>query len=421
MRNRLPLALIAITAGLATSVVGVTSANATTPLPEAIGYSGATMVTAANGAVISNLTSTSGLDATTGGQAAGNSLASAAVAGLLTTGAVSSSQASTAVTGGIQMTSKANVADVSLLGGLITVGAVNTTASAKIVNGVVSANSATTLANIKIVGVTLPLNVPVNFGVTIPGVASVVLNAVDTVSDGPGSIRTDAAGIYVSLLKSVGSSPVGTEVYLTPSHAEIEPGVALTTTPVGGFAFGTQISAAAGTVASVSSGPTAYNLLGQGGTGGKDVTNSTVGINIPLVATSGVVSTVSNGTSTPALSSAKMSVSVAGLSLFGGLITASALTGVAQASQPAGKPIALSESTTLVNLVIAGVKIPVNVAPNTAIQLAGVGTVTVNAQSHTANAAGVCLLEIKLSTAGFGLPVGAEVQVGAAAAYVGAL
>jgi hypothetical protein len=75
------------------------------------------------------------------------------------------------------------------------------------------------------------------------------------------------------------------------------------------------------------------------------------------------------------------------------------------------------------NLRIGGKSIPVDVAPNTSIHVANLGTVTINKQDVVAvngwvHAFQVVGLDIVLDTVGYGLPVGAEVQVGVSQALI---
>ena len=84
-----------------------------------------------------------------------------------------------------------------------------------------SSNISTEFVGLKIAGVTLPVTLPANFNVTIPGVAQVVLNAKFTASSGPGVIMTQGVGLYVSLLKTAGPNPLGTVVYLNPTYNAI--------------------------------------------------------------------------------------------------------------------------------------------------------------------------------------------------------
>jgi hypothetical protein len=412
--------LIGLTTVLAIATAGVSAAGAVTPTgpPEFIGWSGGTEVIGLGGAVTSNLTAGSNLDTIKTGAAVTNSLATASAPGLLSVGAISSSEQSQAVTGGVQIVSHAQTAGVSLLGGLITADLVSTTANASLINNAVGGGASTTFTNLKIAGAVIPLTVAKNFGVTIPGVATVLLNVGYSVPGSQaGTVNTDGAALYISLLNSLGSNPVGTQIWVNPVHAGLAIGVASSGIPIGGFAYGTKISAAVGTVLNVGSGPTAYNVMPATGTHGQNVTATTASLNLPGVAGAGTIYTIANGTSSATAADAKETVAVAGLNLFGGLITADSLKGYVEANLAGGK-VTLTATTTLVNLKVAGAAIPINVAPNTVIQVANLGAVTINAQAKGGAAVGVRVLDIKLSSAAFGLPVGAEIEIGTAAVYV---
>ncbi len=75
---------------------------------------------------------------------------------------------------------------------------------------------------------------------------------------------------------------------------------------------------------------------------------------------------------------------------------------------------------TTVNLVVAGQTIPLNVGPNTRIDVLGLGEVVVNrqVQSTTNRQNLIQALYIKLDTARAGLPVGAVIEVGVAATVI---
>jgi len=73
----------------------------------------------------------------------------------------------------------------------------------------------------------------------------------------------------------------------------------------------------------------------------------------------------------------------------------------------------------LVNLVIAGQHIPVNVAPNTLINIAGIAKIYINQQVVQHDRVGIIGLRVILSTAKYGLPIGADVQVAVATATIG--
>lgn len=379
-------------------------------------YSGGTLVKAANNTVTSDLTAASSLQAMGPGQTSSNATAAASVSGLLSTGAVHTSQATEAISGGVQVVSKSTVASVSLLGGAIKVGSVESTNTSKVVQGVFSNTVDTKLVNIAIVGVRLPLTIPKNYVVTIPNLATVILNASWPYVNQEQGVVANAAGIYVSLLKPYGPSQTGAQIWVTPTHTQIANVSGTPNSPVGGLAFGTRVATAVGTTASVVSDPTAALSMPNGGTGGKTVTNTTAGLNLPKVATVGAIYTTANGTVNDSLSNSTMGSEIAGVNLLGGLITADAIKVQATVTRPTGGAVTRSFTTSFTKLVIAGQPITINPTANTVIDIAGIARVTINAQVQTNLAAGVEGLQVVLTTANFGLPVGAVIEVAAARA-----
>jgi hypothetical protein len=419
MRIPKKTAVISAVAALTAALIAAKPAGATVTDPQYIGWSGGTEVIALGGLVTSSLTSPSAIGTSDTGVTKTNSAASADVTNLLSVGAVSTSESTAAVSGGGQVISHARTAGVSLLNGLIKVAAVDTTLTASLVNGQPSFSGNTTFVGLQIAGATLPLTIPKNFQLTIPGIATVILNGAYASFPSDGSVVANGAAIYVTLLKSQGANDIGTTIYVNPVHSQVSQAVTQTGLPVAGFAYGTHVDAKVTNDVHVNSSPTSYNVIGAPGTNGKDVVNNTVGINLPGILNTGVIRTIANATSEPNYADVTMTTEITGVNLLGGLIRADALKGVAQVSHDAGHVPTISITTQLVNLVIAGAKIPINVSPNTVINVAGLGTVTINAQAKSANAAGLKILEIKLSTAKLGLPVGALIEVGVAAASVG--
>jgi hypothetical protein len=72
----------------------------------------------------------------------------------------------------------------------------------------------------------------------------------------------------------------------------------------------------------------------------------------------------------------------------------------------------------LLNVVIGGSPINLDAAPNTVINLLGLGTVTINKQVRTARGISVIAIDIVVGKAQSGLPVGAEVQLAVSTASV---
>ena len=76
---------------------------------------------------------------------------------------------------------------------------------------------------------------------------------------------------------------------------------------------------------------------------------------------------------------------------------------------------------TFVNLEIAGQKIPIDISPNTIIDVAGLGEVALNRQQVAPNGSymnRIDGLRITLDTAQAGLPIGAVIEFGVAATAI---
>jgi hypothetical protein len=414
----LPLSIAAVlTAALTVAPTAVFGATPTSH--HFLGFAGGTALKALGDTVESDLTSESAVDTTATGVTDDNTLAGANVAnGLATIGAVNTSASTVAIGTANAVVTTAQTANVSLLGGAITVAAVTTTDTARIDGDTTSSDINTTFVGLKIAGVKLPVVIPKNFHVTIPGVANVFLNAAYTASGPAGVIVTEGAGLYLSLLKGRGASPLGTELFLNPTYGAISSVSPLTGDTIGGYAYGSQVLASAGKLLNARSGPTAKISMPISGTSGADKSNSTAAVNLAPIATLGAIKSTANGVKSDSSNYSTMTTELAGLNLFNGLIKADVLKGVAHVEVLPDGSTSASVSTSLVNLVIAGQHIPIDVSPNTVINIANLGKITIRGQGTTKNQAMVVLLDIKISTASFGLPVGAEVQVGVAAAWV---
>lgn len=411
------LALAAVVALLATLAPAPAGAAITNQV--LTGTAGVTQVKGVDGLVESGMTSASFLSTPDTGQTASNALADVDVAGLVHATAVSTKISTTSVTGGKKIDSTAHLANLSLLGGRIVVNAVDTTSTVSIVDGIATPSGGTRLAGISIAGTTLPIDIGKNFTVDLPGIARVTLNYSQGANTSDATAVQSNAGILVTLLSAIGTHPAGTTILVTPTQAS----AGLPNTPlgvgIGGSGYTTQVSANVLGLVNVISGPTARATMPPGGTAGKDVTNNTVGVNVPQVLTTGLLSNTVNGSVAPTASRSTVTSKVAAVNVLNGLIRADAVVSKAEAYKAAGQPIELRPSATLVNLVIAGQAIPVTVAPNTTLNVAGLGQVVLNQQVRTATGLTVRALVVKVGTAGLGLPLGTTVELGVANAWVG--
>ncbi|MGN6721086.1 MAG: choice-of-anchor P family protein [Marmoricola sp.] len=404
---------LAVVATMAPSV-----AQATTPTFGYGGYAGGTQVSAVGLTVTSDLTAESEVIGV-GNQAQTNNVASVKVTGLVSVGAVKTDATGSNFGDGAKLVTHARTAGVSLLGGAIQAEAIDTTATA-FANTTTppTASTTTTFLGLKIGGKAYPVNVAPNTTVNIPGVAKVVINQTVSAADDTSAV-TIGSGLSVTLLQARSGAAAGAQITVNPVYAKVLQSANVNQgAPVGGYAYGSYVNAQVGNAVQVESGQTAMNSLPSFGTNGANITNSTAKAYLQGVLNLGVIQTNGSGIQTSALSDALENAKVAGLNLFNGLITAQAIGSTAHVRLTGGfGGTPLTEgSTDFINLKIAGKPISINVAPNTKINVAGLGLVTINEQQSAVTPKGIAekviALHIVLSTARAGLPVGANIEIG---------
>ena len=414
--NRTALTVTAVV-GAATAAIatGATGVGASTGY-SFVGWAGGSLVRAANNTITSDLTAASSINYEDPASDT-NDAASVQIPDLLNAGMVKTSTVSSEITNGYKVVSTAETTGISALGGLIKADAIKTTSTATVVNGVASASVASTFVNLKVGSINVPVNVKPNTIIRIPNVATVALNYQLDFAKGNSSFNI-GIGAYVSLLKPRGENAIGAELSLSPTYAALGPVVV----PESGHflyakAFGTQVTAQVGSLAGVQSDPTAPITMAAAGTNGETQTSSIAGVNLNPAAHVGAVTDSVFGTNTNSAYDALATSKIGAVNLFNGLITADALTATARVK---GLATALtptkSGSSQLVNLRINGKPISINTSPNTTLNVLNTLKVTINQQLKSNKGITVRALDIKLSTAAYGLPAGAEVQVAVATA-----
>ncbi len=237
--------------------------------------------------------------------------------------------------------------------------------------------------------------------------------------------RFPALGLSVGVLMAASTLALS-----APAHASPAPPRAAPATPVGeqiGFyasAYGT--SAKVGSA--VRSGQSALALLGCTTTVGTTNVNTAAGINLSPLITSGTAETQASSFSTKSFAGvASRGLSTTqGVSLLGGLVTASAVTSESTTNhvRSTNAFYVSSAGTTFVGLSILGVPIAATAPANTRINLPGVGYVILNQQSSSvgATSAGLTVtgLDIVVNAPGVpGVPVGTQITVSHASSNLG--
>ncbi|GAA3681582.1 hypothetical protein GCM10022237_45630 [Nocardioides ginsengisoli] len=381
---------------------------------------GATFIKAVGGVVQSDLTAQSAVSGGAFSRAASNSTVGGKVGQLLTVGAAETKTiADYDATTGTKLTSWARTAGVSLLGGLIKVDAIETKSETLAKpDGTVTHTGNSSLLGIKIIGVDLPVTIPKNFSVTVPGVAIVSLNYDMSGTDANGAIALNWA-IAVQLLKPQGDFNVGTTILVNPVNQSLLKAEPSGGAVLGGFAFGTKIAANVGSDIKVVSDPTAQIGVPFSSSGGKTLRNTTATLAVPGLLNTGAITSTSTSTKNGKDAEITTSNELVGLNVLGGLIKADAIKVTAHGKR-VGSTWTGDMSMTLVNLVIAGQTIPINVSPNTTINIANLGKVEINRQVTNKNLRSnqIHAIRITLDTAKAGLPVGAVIEIGSAATII---
>ncbi|MFJ4028622.1 choice-of-anchor P family protein [Paenarthrobacter sp. NPDC089989] len=408
--------LLALTGALAVALAGpiAPAAAATTPAQVATGFSGS-----AYGSYIFNAdkTLTSGPTANSGVSCTGATgrTSTATAAGLNlpavgTVGAASTSVKTLLTATGKRIEAQSTVAGTNLLGGLITAGTITSASSAdKNTSGAFTGTNATTIANLKVLGLpvsanpapntVLDLNVPL-----VGSVGKVTLNGQEKRAVTGGYIVTTTA-LRVEILKTgLAGIKVGTDIRVGVSTAGLGPAQ---TGYLAGTGFSTRAVLANGLLGS---NPTAlaYAKCG-GGTNNANLAST----NILGLATAGASSTATTGVLTP---QPKVTVTntIAGLNLLNGAIQADGIKAETSATRTAtGTTVTLTDTSTFTNLRVAGLPaINASVAPNTVVNVAGLGTVTLHKVSKSSTSIIVTMIDVVISQPIGSLPTGSRIQIG---------
>ncbi|MFF1829950.1 choice-of-anchor P family protein [Paenarthrobacter sp. NPDC058040] len=327
-----------------------------------------------------------------------------------TVGNASTSVKSVLTSTGKRLESRSTINGANLLGGLVTAGAITSESIAeKSTTGAYSGTNTTNIANLKVLGLAVNANPGPNTVIDLKAplvgsVGKVTLNGqVKRLVNGTYQVWTTA--LRVEILKAgLPGLNVGTDIRIGVTTANL-------TAPQSGYlagtGFGTRATLATGIIGSS---PTALAYVGcSGGT----TTVNAAGVNIPLVASTGAITTTATGVLTPNPKST-VTNNVAGLKILNGLIQADAIKAETSASRPAaGGAVTLTDTSTFTNLKITGLpNINASVAPNTVVQVPGLGTVTLHKVSKSSTAIIVVMVDVVLNQALGTLPTGSRIQIG---------
>lgn len=346
----------------------------------------------------------------TAGLTASNNVAGLNVPAVGTVGTATTSVKTLLSTTGKRIEGKSTVASANLLGGLITAGAITAESSAeKSTSGVFSGTNRTTISSLKVLGIPVSVspapNTVIDLNLPLLGsLGKITLNGQEKgMVNGTYQVATTA--LRVEILKAgLAGLKVGTDIRLGVNTVKLP---APQTGYLAGSGFTTKATLLSGLVGS---GPTAnVPLKCAGGTSSANL----AGVSLQGLATVGASSTKATGVVLPA-PKATVTNTLAGLNVLNGLVQADAIKAETTASRAAaGGTVVLTDTSSFANLRISGLPaINASVAPNTVVQVPGLGQVTLHKVSKTSTTIAVTMIEIVLGQSFGSLPTGSKIQIG---------
>ncbi len=383
-----------------------------------LSYAGGTMVRAVGTTISSDLTSQSAISGAKLPNKMTSKTARVKVAPkyLVDVGAVETATRAKKVKRGTRLISKARTAKVSLLGGLVRADAVVTKNVTTGTPKGLDARSTTRFVNLRIAGTDLPVDLPENFRLVIPGIAMVEAN-VNQVGQKHGVVTSTGYALAVWLLADRGPAPIGSKIILNPTYSLMSVPVPEDKPTLGGFAFGTDVDVVVTDSIRGQVGRTAQAVTPPNGSGWRKDVNRTAEVNLPGVVRVGAVESFTRSKSRKDFGRIVNQNQIAGVNLFGGLITADAIKVRASSKLKNGK-IRRNEKMTFVNLRIAGAEIPIDIGKNTTIDVAGLGKVVLNQRIRKPGQNKIRGLYVKVLEPGNGVEVGARVELAVAATFI---
>jgi hypothetical protein len=334
----------------------------------------------------------------------------ASVPPLLTLGAIDDTADASSGGGTNTSTTVSSIANVGLVGGLITANGVTSQAAASHgPSGYAISDAGTQFANLVVAGIPIPITVPPNTVIPVPLLGTVTLNEQKGKADAnSASLSINAIHVDVTSVNAFGIA-VGTQIYVAHAFASLKERTV--SALVGGSAYGLSGDALGGVAHIGRVAPVSVSCLG---TGGKTRHNTSAGINIPGIVSSGTVDDTAKGNVHNVL--VKTTSTVEGLNLLNSLVGATTIEAVADGIRVHGADTFDHTGSLFLNLTVAGFpNIGDDVPPNTTLDIAGLGTLYLFRVIHSSNGLEVRMIELKVTqNNAYGLPIGADIRVAVA-------
>ncbi len=307
----------------------------------------------------------------------------------------------------------ATVQNVDLLAGLIHAVAVRSVSSTTHdATGFHLSASGTTLTSLVVAGVPVNARVAANTRLAVNGFGYVVLNEqMKRMSASSASLTVNAIHLVITRTNALGLA-VGTNVIVAHAASGLGGPVAGT---LDGRAYGTSVKL--GKV--VRSGPSFLIVMPCLGTNGILRNNTGAGVNVPDVLASGTIRNTVQGTVDATTAMGETTSTVDRTNVLAGLVSATVIKADTHAKKNGDGTFSFSDTgSSFGSLSVNGhPRIGANVAANTQITIAGLGTLYLHRVIHKANSIEVHMIELVVTQNNpRGLPVGSDIIVAASEA-----
>lgn len=277
-------------------------------------------------------------------------------------------------------------------------------------SGFTTSSGGTNFLHLVVAGVPITATPAPNTRIDLPGFGYVILNEQSrTITATSASLTVNAIHVYVTTANPLGIAP-NTNVVI--SHADSGLGGPVAGT-LDGIAYGS--NATVGTVVTAGRSFPAY--MGCLGTHGHLRTNTGAGVTVPNLFTTGTITDTAQGTVNASSATGEMTSTVNSANVLTGLVNATVVKADAHASTNGSTFTFNDAGSTFATLSVTGFPaINADVPRNTRITIPNVGTLYLHRVIHTANSIEIRMIELVLTHAVNGLPIGTDVRVAVAEA-----
>lgn len=305
-------------------------------------------------------------------------------------------------------TATSDVHDINLLSGVITANELKAVSTVRRgAGGLQSSGGGSNFSDLVVAGSFIQSTAAPNTTLALAGLGRVVLNEqIGSASASQMFLTVNMIHVYVTVANNQ-NIPVGTEIIIGSAQSGliVAPGPSI----VAGGAFGTFVQGQ-----SLQSSYTAPENVSCMGTNGVVRTNTASNVSVAPALNTGAVTDSAEGNITPSLASVNTQSTAHAVNILNGLVTADSVNAAAHGSTADGVNLEFSDDgSSMTNLRIAGASQIGEVAPNTEINLPGVGTLWLHRVITSGNYLEVHMIELEVQKPNiYNLPIGTDIQVG---------